>query len=374
MKFIIDKKQFEKILKKFTGVIDTRATMPILANVRIAADCDGVWFSATDLEVSKRVRVIKPVEERGNITVSHKALLAILKSMPDGEIELLHDFSYARQVVLRSGKITARLIALPAGEYPAIPEAINFDGEKSIDSGLLLHILDKLAFAASTDKTRYNIGGVFIGNVGNYIRVFVATDGHRLAKYSYQGDSLFKENIIVPNRGVQVLIKALKELKKTVVPVFMRYDRGTLRFDINRENIIIKTIDETFPNYNQVIPQGNDKYITVNREAMIKSVARVGGLSTEQYKGFILDVVKGVVTVKSPVNGGEYGEISEEIEAETNFPSGSMFVGLNANYVIDALKHISSDTVKFSLKDERTQVVISGDDDTYINVIMPVRL
>ena len=128
-----------------------------------------------------------------------------------------------------------------------------------------------------------------------------------------------------------------------------------------------------FPAFERVIPKGNTKRIEFERERLTNAVKRVALLSNERSRAvkFQLDKGKLEVTSSSP----EFGEAKETLAVDYN--DGSMQICFNAQYVMDFLGAVETDTVALELKDEVSQAVmkpIGTDGYEYTYVIMPMRV
>jgi DNA polymerase-3 subunit beta len=67
------------------GVAERKSTMPVLANVLLAADgARTLRLAATDLYLSLNAKISADVSKGGSVAVSAKDLFERVKMMPDG--------------------------------------------------------------------------------------------------------------------------------------------------------------------------------------------------------------------------------------------------------------------------------------------------
>jgi DNA polymerase III subunit beta len=132
-------------------------------------------------------------------------------------------------------------------------------------------------------------------------------------------------------------------------------------------------IDGQFPAFERVIPKANDKRIEFDRDRLTSAVKRVALLSNERSRAvkFNLDSGKVEITSSSP----EFGEAKELIVVDYQGPA--VQICFNAQYVLDFLGVVETDSVALEFKDETSQAVMKpvgaeGYDYTY--VIMPMRI
>ena len=84
MKFTIPREALLKPLQLVTSVVERRQTLPVLANLLIRADSQGLSLTGTDLEVEMIARCEVPVEQPGEVTIPARKLADIWRALPDG--------------------------------------------------------------------------------------------------------------------------------------------------------------------------------------------------------------------------------------------------------------------------------------------------
>jgi len=96
-------------------------------------------------------------------------------------------------------------------------------------------------------------------------------------------------------------------------------------------------------------------------------------LSNERSRAVKFEISKGKVEVTS--SSSEFGEASEEIAVD--YSGEPLAISFNAQYVLDFLSAVETDSVQLSLKDEVSQAVmrpIGAQGYSYTYVIMPMRI
>ena len=236
-------------------------------------------------------------------------------------------------------------------------------------------MIEKVQHAISMDETRYYLNGVFLATIEKdgkkFIRM-VATDGHRLAMADEElpEESKFDlpDGCIIPKKGVNELKKALSEVEGDASVCFK--DRNII---VRCDNLlfIIRLIDEDFPQYNQVIPSGNDKVVKCSRDELQNSLRSVSLLSTETGKGVKLELMKNAVIISA--SNPELGEAKDELTVE--YDDDEMEIGFNARYFLDILAVVPHEDVVLMLADKLSPGLIQVPDDPgFTAVIMPMRM
>jgi DNA polymerase-3 subunit beta len=153
--------------------------------------------------------------------------------------------------------------------------------------------------------------------------------------------------------------------------------KNHLFFNIDGRQLISRIIDAQFPAYERVIPKGNDKSIEFERDRLTGAIKRVALLSSERSRAVKFRITSGVVDITS--SSPEVGEATETLAVE--YTGEVVEICFNAQYVLDFLGAVDSDTVQLEFKDEMSQAVMKpvdkGSDDKgcdYTYVIMPMRV
>jgi DNA polymerase III subunit beta len=144
-----------------------------------------------------------------------------------------------------------------------------------------------------------------------------------------------------------------------------------IRFVCGDVVLVSKLIDGTFPDYNRVIPQGNDKVLELGAVAFAKAVDRVSVIASDKARGVKVSITATEVTLTTTNNEQNSGE--EKLEA--TFADEPMSVGFNARYLLDVLGQIHSDRVRLTLADGNAPAVVTDPSDpTALYVVMPMRV
>ena len=369
MELVVRKNDLLRELQFFQGIVERKNTIPILANVLMEAKGDQVSFLATDLEVGLRSRCSAAVAKGGSLTLPAKKFYEIVKSLPETEIRIAEDKG---GVKVAADRFDSRMQTLPREDFPTLPDA-GATPTATLPRAALKEMVAKTQFAITGEDTRYFLNGaLFVLRPDSM--TLVATDGHRLALVTTvrAGGSADNGEVkaILPKKTLGELARLLSEGDEDI-----RYERGEnhLFFDVGGRLLISRMIDGQFPAYERVIPKGNDKHIDFERDRLTNAVKRVALLSNERSRAVKFQIDKNRVEVTS--SSPDLGEAKETLPVE--YSGASMQICFNAQYVLDFLSVVSTDTVSLDLKDEVSQAVMrpvgaEGYDYTY--VIMPMRV
>lgn len=364
MEVALDRDQFLKGLQMVQNVVESRPTMPILANVLLETETDALRMTATDLEVAARVSVPARVAGAGSITVSARKLSEIARELAAASLLLKVGDSAA--VSLRCGGATYRLVGLSPEEFPSVVPAAPA-AWLGVEAGLLKEMLAQTSFAISHDETRYALGGILFGFQPGELRL-VATDGHRLAVSARAvGQGLSGVTGIVPRKAVTEVARVLGTGETVQIGITEN------QFLLQMPGFVMtaRLIEGQFPNYEAVVPRGHPERLTVARGDLVAALRRVSIMAEERNRPVRLSMAAGRLTVAA--SSHDLGEAEESLEVAYTGPE--IVIGFNARYVLDALAPVDAEQVVLELKDALSPVVVkSAATDGYCCVIMPMRI
>jgi DNA polymerase-3 subunit beta len=373
MKFKINRDHFSNGLAQVLNVVGSKATMPILSNVLIEADKDSISLTTTNLDLGIRCKVKAEVKEPGAITLPVKRLATIVKELPSTDVTF--DASPTHQIKLTSGGSTFRIMGIGREEFPPLPE---FGEEKSftLEQGELVAMLKSVAYAQSTDETRFILNGVYF-NFNDGKLSLVATDGRRLALMSKEMEVPAESagNIILPAKTVGELLRMLDKGEKLKVSFNDR--RAAFQINVDKDSagfvdsvyLYSKVVEGNYPNYNQVIPKETHQRIKLERELFAQCVHRAALVCSEKSNSVKIKLSSNLleITAQSP----DFGEAHESMAIAYSGPE--LQVGFNPQFLLDPLRALSKDEIFFEVKDEVSPGVFKTL-ESFICVVMPVRL
>ena len=372
MKFRITKDEFLKGLSRVQSVADRRNTMPILSNVLIESVEGGITITATDLEIGVRGVYQAEVTEPGGVTLSARKLFEIVRELPEEEVSF--ETSESNWATIKSGSAVFKFTGLPKEEFPTLPE---MEGQElvPVDAELMRELIRKTIFAAGDNDTRYVLNGIYMvvaDEGGTRTIQMVGTDGHRLAilKKDLEGEvaKAAAGTAIIPKKSAAELKKLLDEDEGQLQ---MAMSRNHIVFKIDSLYMVTRLIEGNYPNYEQVIPAGNDRQVTIDKGALASALKRVSLLSRERTNAVKFNFSGGSAVLSS--QNPEMGEAREDVSIE--YGGEEIEVGFNAKYILDALSVMDQDKVNLMLKDSLSPCVISpADGGGYRCVVMPMRV
>ncbi|MER8478390.1 DNA polymerase III subunit beta [Mesorhizobium sp. M1163] len=353
--------------------VERRTTIPVLANVMLAVDAKAgtLTITGSDMDCELRASLACQAGKDETFTLPASILHDAVRKMPEGaEIALLAEKDFA---TLTAGRSRFKIQVLPSTDFPTMSEG-TFSHSFDLDAGLFERMLDTVSFAISSEETRYYLNGIYWHAGENYLNA-VATDGHRLAKFTatLPEGAAGMPGIIIPRRTVGLIRQLLGD--KGVVKVSLSDTK--IRVETGKAALLSKLIDGSFPDYVRVIPTGNQNHFTVEREALASAVDRVTTVSSERGSAVKFAFEAGgnlVLTTNNP----DAGSANDEVTIEHGEGS-SVEIGFNGRYCLDLLNASESKRLVFSLGDPASPTLIQPEtaDETGLKplfVLMPMRV
>ncbi len=368
MKISLSQPELNSIASLAGNVVPGKSTLPILSAMLLEAGDGFISLSATDLDLSITLKVEADVKASGKVAIPAKKFSEIVRKLDavDVVLELKKE-----SLSVDCGKSHFVIPVQDFSDFPSLPDIKNFEGFP-VPAKLFKEMIRRTRYAASTDLARPSMNGVFFEITQEKVSM-VATDGHRLASIQRKEKLPVSDKLeaILPSKALDQLLRLLPEDGD----IQMGFTEKQAMFEMNGVILFTRLIDGPFPNYRQVIPASNDKEMEVDTTSMLVATDRVStlatNLSTKQIK---LSLSEGKVGLE--VASPDYGKAYEEVESD--FQGEGMNIGYNAIYLLDALKNIGSERVRFRLDRPDNAGILEPampeEGEEYFCLLMPLKL
>jgi len=346
MEFVISKSNLVRELQTITGVVEKRATLPILANLLLETTGEGLQVGASDLEVTVRGVTEATVVKQGSVTLPAGKLLEIARSLPEAEVQF--KLLERNQVAISCERTRYRISGQPRDEFPNFPE-IDEKAGIELPGRLLNEMIERVAFAITTEDPRYSLNGaLFLLEKGKL--TLVATDGHRLAYVSREFDvkPAKKQQVIVPRKALNEVSKLTDDLGEEDKVVFGQSDKQVF-FIVGRHKLTSNLLEGKFPRYENVMPETSAIRIVLDRDGLAHAVRRVSLLASDRYgRAIRLHLSDGKLELSSQT---EMGEAQEALNVD--YEGDEVQIGFNARYLLDFLNVVGGEAVSLELNPAR---------------------
>ncbi len=366
MKIVVSKEELLAKLSNIQNIAEKRNTMPVLSHFLLDAGKQGSYIIATDLDTALKEPIQVKVDKEGKICIPARKMFEIVREM-DGDLSC--ESVDEQWLKIKAGASNFRIACLPAKEFPAWPGMEDRE-EISIGAQVLTEVIEKTVYAAGESDTRYTLNGLLFHLTTDLKLTVVGTDGHRLAIINRDVEGTIKDEkkIIIPRKAATELRKIID---KSEEKIRVTLGRNHVLFNVGEIHFLTRLIEGTYPNYEQVIPSGNDKTVVVQRDAFNKTARRVAIMSRERSNAIKMDLAPDLVTISS--SNPDLGEAKDEIGVD--YKGDALSLGFNARYLIDILEAMSAERVIMELQAPLSPVLIREEQDGgYRCVVMPMRI
>ena len=384
MKVVCSQSELNAALQLVSRAVATRPTHPVLANVLLTADAGSDRLSLTgfDLNLGIQTSLAASVETSGAITLPARLLGEIVSRLSSDSPVTLATEESGEQVQLTSLSGSYQMRGMPADDYPDLPMVESGMTLKLQASGLVQALKGTL-FASSGDEAKQLLTGVHLSFSETSLEA-AATDGHRLAVLQVD-DALQVAADPVSDESsafaVTLPARSLREVERLMAgwrsddPISLFCDRGQVVFLAADQMVTSRTLEGTYPNYRQLIPDGFNRSLAMDRRALVAALERIAVLADQHNNvvKFSSQPEDGIVLISADAQ--DVGSGSESLAAELS--GDAIQIAFNVRYLLDGLKAMAVDRIVLHCNAPTTPAVLrpqQEEQDGFTYLVMPVQI
>ena len=383
MEIICNQNEFNYAIQLVSKAVASRPTHPILANLLLTADqgTNKISLTGFDLNLGIQTSFDATVNKSGAITVPSKLLSEIVNKLPSETPVSLDVDESSDNILIKSDRGSFNIKGIPSDDYPSLP-FVESGTSLNIDPSSFLKALKLTIFASSSDDSKQLLTGVnFTFNL-KYLES-AATDGHRLAVVMVDNKENFDEkedfasneenlSVTIPTRSLREIEK-LVSLRSSENSIKLFYDKGQVVFISSNQIITTRTLEGSYPNYSQLIPDNFTKLFTFNTKKIIESLERIAVLADQQSSVVKIKLNEKDLALVS-ADAQDIGNASELVPVSFDFDQFD--IAFNVRYLLEGLKVISSENVIFKCNLPTTPAVLVPEDNinSFTYLVMPVQI
>ena len=371
MNIVVNSSLLHKSLQLLGGVLNNNNSLPILDNFLFEIKPQQLIISASDLETAITVHM-NGVDTKGEgvLCIPAKLLLDILKSIPEHPLTFTIDAkTYGIEIASDFGKY--KLTGLNGDDFPKAP-AMDSDKSFSIPGDVMSRAINKTLFAAGNDDMRPVMSGVYFEIHEKETR-FVATDAHKLVRYTRTDGGGDQATFIVPRKPLNLMKGILGALKSDVQ---VAYSDNNAQFTFDNVSVMCRLIEGKYPNYEAVIPKENPFKLTIDRADFLQSIRRVSIFAN-----------KTTYQVRLKMGGSELHISAEDLDYanEANerlnctYAGDNMEIGFNSRFLQEMLSNLDCDNVTIEMSAPNRAGILRpvemvDEHEDILMLVMPVML
>ena len=330
MKLLIPRSHLKDAIAGLAKVVNQRASIPILACVRLDAEGKAIRLTGTD---HNQVATYEIAAESASAPVSFliplDALQSVLKTAQGPDIEIEPGKDAVTIVAEVAGQNIGRRIGTP--DIKDWPELAVPADTKPVEPGFLPSLRQALTFASS-DDSRPLLKSAYLDVDAKKGHRIVATDSRRLSVFTC-GILPLAESAIVPSTKFLNWSKLEGETR-------IGAGKGVFTLRCGPWTYTAKTVEGQYPRWSQVVPAyGGDRTLELSPEDAAMLIKALPGLPAydNSQEAVVLRMEGNAVRVFSRQDS-KSPESAIRLESSKHEGKGVLSVGLNREFFREALQ------------------------------------
>jgi len=367
MKITIQTSALVQTLQKIQNITEKKTNMPVLANLLLkASEQQTIEISATDLELSFWTQIDAQVERPGNISVSARKLLEIVKELPQEQVVL--EMSPNERLTVLAGRSRFELATIPWEDFPHMNFYQDIDYLAS-DAAVLKGALEKTFYGIPMEDDPFSVAGLLWHPLGSGGFRFVSSDGHRLTYYEitdeHFGNLNLADGVIIPRKGVQEMLRFLEKEQEASLGIY----ENCLMLKTEASMLSIQLLEAVFPEYQLIIPEERPFAFEVGWESLYHALKRMAVFTDPKWRHVRFFISAGSLEMET--GSQEIGAGKDVLDID--YQGEDFTVAFNIRYVLDTVQAMESNQVRFEWVDQfHGGVFLAPEDPEYFSLIMPM--
>lgn len=374
MKFRAERAEFEEAIRWVQRTVGERVSFPAMAGIKMSLAGERLTLSSTNGQVDSELTLTVQGERDGGALVSGKLLSNVVHLLPNDAVEL---DTAGESLHIRCGRASFELRLMMLEDFPTLRSPAEGAESATLKADEFSKLIAQVSKSASTEDARAVLTGIKLeARDGTFTAA--ATDSYRLAVRSIPWDGGGQMDALVSKRALDQARNAA-ELLSSEVRLVLEPSYATFEFSDRR--LVSTLIEGKYPEYRQLIPDGWERRVRVDRQALTEVVRRIAvvGEADKAMTPVILELAGNSVVVKA--DSSEAGQAQESLPVELE--GEPMSIAFNPRFLIDGLDAIGGDEVSFEFRDELKPAILrppapeQGDDAAdadFLYLLMPVRV
>ena len=384
MKIIFNRTTVSAAVAPLMYAVSGKSTLSAADGILIEARMpDTCVLTTFDLEKGVRICVEAKVIEEGSYIINAQKFNQTLRVMDGEEITLTVDEKLVASIV--SGKSSHKMIALPASDFPTIPDLVS-DRSFIISQSVVKKMFSQVAFAMGNNDQRQVLNGTFVKIDDDSITT-VACDSFKLAKCHRRTELANKNTngnvhldyaFIVPSKTVADLQRLLEDDDEALTQIYVT--RKHIVFVIGEITFFSRLVDGQYIDYNRIIVTNHPINTVADKDALLSSLERAALITEEKIAGSVrahvkLDFSEDILRISAiSAAGSTYDEVSIDHTGD------DLVIAFNNRFLIDGVRSCDSDRIRMTMSTPLGSMNITPEENDYeqngaeeLFMLLPVR-
>lgn len=370
MKLQVLQENLSRALSITSRFANTRAQLPVLANILLSTKKNKLLVSSTNLEISVSISVGAKIGKEGEITVPARTITDLISNLPPGAINVQTE---KEQIKISAQNFNSVLSGMNSSDFPSIPQTVG-KGALKLPKDDILDALSCVLFAASIDETRPVLTGVLL--IFKRDNLFlVATDGFRLSQKKLPLKAPRElQRIILPKSALSELSRLADDGEK----ISFSYAAGDSQviFGIGDAVLTSRVIEGEFPDFEKIIPKESNFKVNVDKEELFRAVRLASVFARDSANVVKIAVKKGSIelSAESQQAGSQETSVDAKVEGKVSGKDGGLEISFNYRFLEDFLNVAKGEDVQIEFSSSSAPGVFTDPKDSnFLHLIMPVR-
>ena len=344
MKFTVSSSALLSVLSTTGKVISSKNTLPILDYFLFELQGDTLKVTASDLDTTFIGKVkVDGVESEGVVAAPYKRMLDTLKEFSEQPLTIeIDNNTWKINISWATGEIS--IPGLSGLSYPTVPMLSDAKVELDMDADMLVDGINKTIFATADGELRPVMNSIFV-NIEPSEVTFVATDAHKLVKYTQQLETGLTASFILPKKPANLLKTALL---KEEGAIRTQFDNKNAMFHLGDYVLVCRLIEGTYPKYNSVIPQNNPNIVVVDRTELLNGIKRVAVCSSQATNLIKLSISDNRINLVA--QDRDYSMSATE-NLSCSYEGVPIVIGFKSTFLVEILSNTDTQCISIELGD-----------------------
>ena len=369
MKFKCSGKVLRQEIEYANNFSSSKNSLSIISNVLLEASNDMLTIKASDNNVGFKSSIPVSVIVPGSTTVFCEKLSAVLKNIPDVDLDITEENGLLNISPSDKGSadFTVNIKTIDASKFPEL-ETVDDDSFFSITQRDYFDMIDKTSFAVADNDTRHFLTGVYMEKKNGKL-VLVATDGKKLAcvRRQFEQDIPDFQPAIIPVR----FLNLIKTIGSGEGVFSIAIDEGKMFVKIDSRLIYSSLITGNYPNYEKVIPKNLEHSLVMKTEDIEKAITLISILAENNSKRIFITLHANEMTVSG--ENTEFGDSKQDLPCEYNGPENT--ISFNFAVLQNPIKKMGSEMFRLMYTSPLNAMVFTPEPEKdYLFVLMPMQV
>lgn len=369
MKFTCPGNVLKQEIEYANSFSSSKNSLSIASNVLLEASNDMLTIKASDQNFGFTSSIPVSVIIPGATTVFCEKFLALLKNIPDVDIEITEDNGLLNiaPVEKNSYEFNINIKTIDASKFPEL-ESVDDELFFSLAQRDFFDMIDKTSFAVAEKDSRFFLTGVYMEKKDDKL-VMVATDGKKLAcvRRSFEQE--------IPDFTPSIISVKFLNLMKMVGTgdgvLSIAIDNGRMFAKIGERLIYSSLITGNYPNYEKVIPKNLENKLVMKTEDLDKAITLISVLAENNSNKIFISLTHNKIELSGENN--EYGDSKQELPCEYDGPDN--VISFSFAVIQAPIRRMDSEYFSILYTSPMNALIFQPEPEKdYIFVLMPMQI